>query len=153
MRLGEILMWQETMQQWQQMDSPSSPCATLFQNYLAIQYTVVKCREGLKVSKLESLPAFVKTQLLASVMLCMRDRWMVGPRMIHNPPTPPSLQETHWGWRRGSLLATFIELDSHLFKIRFELRYVAGYGGYLANGVLHLQSTVLWRLHSLNGGL
>ncbi len=44
---------------------------------------------------------------------------------------------------RGVLLAIFIELDSHLFKIRFELRYVASYRGYLPNGVLHLERTVL----------
>lgn len=56
---------------------PPSPCTTLFQIYLAIRHTVVKFREGLKVSKLETHPALVKNTI-TGICVVISERQMNG---------------------------------------------------------------------------
>ena len=56
---------------------PPGPCTTLFQIYLAIRHTVVKFREGLKVSKLETHPALVKNTI-TGICVVMSERQMNG---------------------------------------------------------------------------
>lgn len=111
---------------------PPGPCSTFFQIYLAIRHTVVKFREGLKVSKLETYPALVKKHNYWHLRSYkwVTDEWSEGGWSVI-PPRNITAGSTKWREEGIALCllyrTRFSIVGGVLFCFfLFELRYCAG---------------------------